>query len=363
MSDDDRHRESAPVVDPAVTDVSPDDAGIQTHKPVVNKWKRRRRIFAAILLSVFLLLFIDYWAYPYGSSPGGRSFNQDENGLWLRYTWYFGEKSAGEVSQLARQLRDRQMRYAYFHVRGITAKGRLKCHYPRQAKELLNLLHHENPEVEAIGWIYAGNRRGEGEVDLANDEVRKAMVQEALWLTNECGFDGVQWDYEICDDRDPHFLELMQETRKALPQGKLLSAAVPMWFPPPFSAYGWSENYFAQVAETCDQMAVMCYDSGFYLPRSYVWLVSQQVIRVTSAVSQGNPHCRVLFGIPTYGKGFISHNPHAENIEFALRGVREGLANPAAHSGVFAGVAPFADYTTQPNEWDVYRRLWLSVGQ
>jgi hypothetical protein len=43
----------------------------------------------------------------------------------------------------------------------------------------------------------------------------------------------------------------------------------------------------------------------------------------------------------------------------ALKGVREGMADPRAETSVFAGVAPFADYTTQAEEWEVYRALWL----
>jgi hypothetical protein len=41
----------------------------------------------------------------------------------------------------------------------------------------------------------------------------------------------------------------------------------------------------------------------------------------------------------------------------ALKGVREGLVQPAGTMEVFAGVAPFANYTTQPEEWETYRTL------
>jgi hypothetical protein len=189
------------------------------------------------------------------------------------------------------------------------------------------------------------------------------MVGEARWLVNECGFDGVQWDYEICQDGDPNFLRLLRETRAALPPGKLLSAAVPMWLPAPFQHWGWSEAYFARVAATCDQIAVMCYDSGIYLPRGYVWLVHQQTVHVTRAVVRGNPRCRVLLGLPTYGEGGLSHHAWAENLRMALKGVREGLADPRAEPSVFAGVALFADYTTQPEEWERYREWWLGAGR
>ncbi|SRR5579884_503049 len=284
-------------------------------KQAVASTRRRRRrglrrIGAAIVL-LALLLIADYWAYPYGTHLGGRSLNTGENGLWLRYTWYFGQHSDADLRRLAQQLGERQIRYAYFHVRGITRAGTLAYRYPDRARHLIALMHREVPSVKVIAWVYAGNRRGAGEVDLSNPRVRQAMVGEAVWLVTAGGFDGVQWDYEICDNADPDFLNLMHETRAALPQGKLLSTATPLWLPRPLLRWGWSEDYFRQVAATCDQIAVMCYDSGFYLPRSYVWLVRQQAIHVTQAVARSNLRCRVLLGIPTYERGFFSHNPHA----------------------------------------------------
>jgi spore germination protein YaaH len=185
------------------------------------------------------------------------------------------------------------------------------------------------------------------------------MVREAVWLVEECGFDGVQWDYEICRDGDPALVALLQETRDALPPDKIVSVTTGMWAPAPFRRWGWSEDYFARVAASCDQVAVMGYDSAIYLPRGYVWLIHQQCVRVTRAVARGNPYCRVLVGVPTYGKGGLSHHAYAENLRMGLKGVREGLSDPAAEPSVFAGVAPFADYTTQPEEWEIYRKLWL----
>jgi hypothetical protein len=90
-----------------------------------------------------------------------------------------------------------------------------------------------------------------------------------------------------------------------------------------------------------------------------VWLVRQQAIRVTRAAAKGNPQCSVVLGIPTYEKGGFSHHAYAENIRMALKGVREGLANPNAKVSAFQGVAIFADYTTDKDEWKTYRDLWL----
>jgi hypothetical protein len=329
----------------------------ETHKKADRRRKKRRVVISALGL-LGLALLVDYFAYPYGSA-GGQSINRGENGLWLRYTWYFGRKTDAEVSDLARKLQQRQIQYAYFHVRSITKEGSLKYRYPEQARRLVRALRRDAPYVKLLAWIYAGNAQGEGEVDLTNTPVRARMVEEAVWLVRQCGFDGVQWDYEICQDNDAGFLALMRETRAALPQGTLLATATPLWLPWPLGRFGWSKEYYAKVASTCDQICVMCYDSGFWLPRSYAWLAHQQVVQVSEAVAQGKPSCRLLLGVPTYGKGFLSHNPHAENIRIALKGVRDGVSDPRTRKEVFAGVALFADYTTDEVEWYTYEEMWL----
>jgi hypothetical protein len=305
---------------------------------------------------------IDYYAYPYGSFTNAPTANWGENGLWLRYTWYFGEKSDDERRELAHRLTDNQIRYAYFHVRFIHRDGSLHFRHAGQARILTAALHREAPGVKLLAYAYAASRKGEGPfVDLTNLTVRKRMASEAAWLVRECGFDGVQWDYEICADGEPGYLDLLRETRAAMGPGKLLSVATPVWYPWPLGRLAWSESYFGAVARECDQMAVMVYDTGFVTPRSYAWLARQQAIHVTRAVARSNPKCRVLLGIPTYGTGFRSHNPRAENIEIALKAVREGMADPAANPQVFAGVTLFADYTTDSSEWASYQRLWLDT--
>lgn len=320
--------------------------------------RRRRRLLGAIGLCL-LLVVGDYLAYPRVAGLGGRSFNGGENGLWLRYKWYFGEWQQPDLERLVGRLRSAQVRYAYCHVRFAKPEGLLQYRYPKSAMRLTKALHREMPDVKLIAWIYVENRRGYPRVNLADPAVRRNLVEEAAWLVNACGFDGVQWDYEICPSGDRQLIELLEETREALPKGKLVSVCTPMWYPWPWPrSYAWDEDYFTEVASHCDQLAVMCYDSAIVLPRAYVWLVRQQAARVTQAAARGNKDCRVLLGVPTYGKGGASHHPRAENIRMGLKGVREGLADRRAVPSSCAGVSIFADWTTTPDEWEQYSQLW-----
>ena len=312
----------------------------------------------AALFALTVLAIVDFFAFPYGQPPAGRTANMAQNGLWLDFAWVAGKYGAADTRHLTQRLADAQMRFAYFHVPGVQADGTLRVHDAQSARRLTDTLHRAAPHVQAIAWVYAGNENGMGHVDLSRSAVRAKMAQEAAWLVNVCGFDGVQWDYEICPDRDAGFLALLQETRAAVGPHKLLSVDTPLWLPHTVGPHGWSDAYFVRVAALCDQMCVMAYDAACPSPRVYVWLVGQQVPHITRDAAHGNPHCRVLVGVPTYARGGLSHNLYIENIGIALRGVRAGCANPQANLSAFAGVAVFADYTTQPDEWATYRALW-----
>jgi hypothetical protein len=327
-----------------------------------TKRRRRAKIAGVVLLLTLAALVLDYFAYPYGAPLPSPSGNRGENGIWLRYTWYFGEHSADDLERLPRDLADRQVRYAYFHVRYIGKSGRLRFRYPENARRINARLHRDAPGVRSLAWVYIGNARGIGDADLSDPAFRRKAVAEAVWLVTACGFDGVQWDYEICEDGDRDLLALLYETRAALPPGKTLSVATALWSPQPFRAVGqgWGDAYFREIARRCDQIAVMGYDSGLYLPRAYVALMREQVIRVSRAATDANPTCRVLIGVPTYGPAGASHHPHAENLASALRGVAAGYTRLTPRErAVFAGVAPFADYTTDESEWAAYRNGWL----
>ncbi|UCH36479.1 MAG: hypothetical protein JSV65_09035 [Armatimonadota bacterium] len=318
-----------------------------------------RRWLGLAILGLVLLVACDYYGYPRWARPGGRSFNRGSNGLYLRYTWYFGRRTDAEVRRLARRLREEQIRYAYFHTRSITAKGTLEFRYPDAARRLTAALHETAPSVKSIAWVSVANERGVGEVvNLSAEPVRRIMIKEAGWLVNECGFDGVQWDYEVCADGDEGFLQLLRQTRAALPKDKLLSVAAPV-LSSRFYPWGWSEDYFARVARTCDQLTVMCYDTGIRVPRGYVSLVRSQARRATRGVARSGAGSHVLLGVPTYHAGGRSHSPHAENLLLALKGVREGLSDTRADRSAFEGVALLADWTTERNEWHLYRRLWF----
>lgn len=317
----------------------------------------RKSIIATVLgafLGIVLIAgSIDYLRYESVAPTPQSTFNTGKNGIWLRYLWYAGKHSEPEFADMYKQLATNQMRYAYFHVLTTKSDGRLKLRNEQGAKTLTKGVKENAPNTRAIAWVYVGSL----EVDLNNPQVRKALVDEFRWLVEECGFDGVQVDYEFALNGAQGLLRLLEETRQALPKNKLLSVATPMWYPG--ILWGWSDEYFQDVAKRCDQIAVMSYDSYLYIPSAYVWLVAQQAIHVTADCAKANPACKVILGLPTYNNQTLAHHPHSESLKNALRGVRLGLEDRNAKPESFEGVAMFADYTTDDREWSQYEEYWL----
>lgn len=319
----------------------------------VKRWK----IAAGALLLLLFFAACDYVFYPRFARVAPHNFNRGRNGLWLNEKWYRGQSR--EYSQLARHLKNAQIGSAYFHVRYIGKSGRLRFREETSARQLNEEMKRRAPQVQRFAWIFVGNERAITGVDLGDEKVRARMVVEAVWLVEKCGFGGVQWDYEICADGDANFLKLLKETRAALPKTAKILVATSMWLPRGLGVYGWSENYFAQVAARCDELVVMGYDSGLYFPRPYVWLMREQAARVTRASTRGNAKCRVLIGVPTYERGGWSHHAGAENLKMALVGVVDGLNDARAKPVAFAGIALFSDDATDREEWNFYRAAWL----
>ncbi|MBP9092880.1 hypothetical protein KBI23_17785 [bacterium] len=328
--------------------------------------KTKKLTWAIKAAFTFLIsLGILFGAYLYDCSiyekqnplkPSGA--NSGANGLWLRYYWYAGKhNTAKEWDDMLERLRVNQIKYAYFHVLTTVSDGTLKLHKLENAQKITKAVHTGAPNTKAIAWVYIGSAPQNGGVNLMKPETRANLVKEALWLVNECGFDGVQLDYEFCFNGDKGLLSLLDETRAALKPGQLLSVDTPMWYP--FILWGWSDDYFKEVAKRCDQICVMGYDSYLYWPRAYAWLVAQQVVHVSTAADAANKNCKVIIGLPSYEDVTLAHHHKTESLANSLRGLNDGLADKGTVRSNIEGIALFADYTTDEAEWKLYSDYWL----
>jgi hypothetical protein len=196
-------------------------------------------------------------------------------------------------------------------------------------------------------------------MDLADLTQRQRMAAECRGLIDE-GFDGVHVNVEPVGDGDVEFVALLRALRTAIgPEHTLSVSAIrpgPMALPgaPNFL---WSPDYYARVGAVADQVVVMAYDTALpdaNLYRRYVAWASGSVTR--TLVGSG-ASARVLMGVPTYDPTGMMHRAGVETPANALLGVISGLRGVGG-GGTFEGVALYAEWTTDADEWATYERLW-----
>ncbi|MBS1955334.1 MAG: hypothetical protein JST89_14210 [Cyanobacteria bacterium SZAS-4] len=295
-------------------------------------------------------LAADYYSFSSVTQPGSQNFNLGQNGLWLGSKWYHGKVSDSDLKQIAELLNREQIAFAYFHCRDIDAKGNLRFGAPKSANKFIDFLHRECPKTKIIAWIGAVGPNMHGEVNLNSPQVRARMAEQAAMLVQSCGYDGVQWDFEYCINDDPSFMDLLKLTRTSLPAGSMLSAAVP---------FSWNPDYIGRVSLLTDQIAIMAYDTVCFLPRWYAGYMKDLVIRYANAIADHGAQCKLMIGVPTYEDVTALHHKQAENLKVALVGVKDALADPTCKRQAVLGIAPYAEWTTDAEEWNTYNKWWL----
>ena len=177
---------------------------------------KKRRLGKVLAMGAGLLAALDYGIYP-RLEVGAPQLTTRNNAVWLDFAWARGTASE-TVPHLAARLRENGFNSAYFHVRYIGKSGRLRFRDAPSARRLNAEMEKQAPALRRVAWLYIGNERGITGVDISNREIRRRIVDETRFLTQNCGFDGLQIDYEICSDGDGDFLQLLLEIRVATPK-------------------------------------------------------------------------------------------------------------------------------------------------
>lgn len=352
--------------------------------PAVAPAPRRRRALsgrlwmAARLVALMLLLLaaaagVTLWRLgATDTNYPGAHFNVGANAVWLEHSWAGADHTAGEYAALAAQLQREQIAYVYAHVGPLDSDGTIPADRAPYAARLAAQLHARLPGVRVLAWIgqveIAGGYPAEESVDLGDSTVRRQIAATAAHFAADLGFDGVHYDIEPIINNNPRFLDLLDETRAALPAGAMLSITAEKWAPNAHVAdwlkskgkagAWWTTYYYTEVAKHCDQMVSTLYDTAMPTAGLYELFVKQETQHILEAVRGVAHPPRVLIGVPTYtGDSFWFHDS-AENAGTGLHGVIDGLNSVPDHAP-FAGVAIYRYATTTDASWQTYERLWL----
>jgi len=317
-------------------------------------------------LRVFVLLVVlgiaagVYVAYaPYGDTAA-HPFNQDRNAVWLEHRWLEKPHSVEEMEQMFRFLDHHGIVYAYPHLIPFDSAGRLPLHNREQMRAFLASARRVAPNMKLLPWVgglRVGYKRSRaGTIDLGDLGQRQRMVAECRGLMDE-GFDGIHVNVEPIANGDDDYLALLRALRAAVGTGILsLSATRPGPVAPAFAPnFFWTADYYARIADSADQVVLMTYDTAIPTPGLYRRYVAYAAATVTANLARSH-RTRVLVGIPTYDETGLMHRKEVETPENALLGVVSGLRGRTG--GTFEGVALYAEWTTDPEDWAVYERVW-----
>ena len=319
---------------------------------------------AALALAVSLL------AGCGSGAPDGR-YDRGRNGLWLQHGWLGHDswfhrykkthlKEDFRDPERVREMLSRDLQSLHFtdvfpHLAPTDREGRIQPVDHEQTLRFLQIL----SGIRVMPWV--GGVEGK-QVTLGDPQWRDAFARSIrILLTRYPGLAGIHINIEPCPSGDPDFLELLDQVRAALPEGRVLSVAA---FPPPTwwdlsSAVHWDEDYYREVAQRADQLVVMMYDTGLRFQWAYRWLVATW----TGKILKWSGSTSVLLGLPAYEDKHVPwHDPGVENLGNALSGVKNGLGRFERVPPNYQGVAVYADWELDEAKRSIFRREFLADG-
>ncbi len=307
---------------------------------------------AAVGLAVLGLL---YWAWEPGLSVRDGRHDLGANGIWLQHGWlgddtWFARngrdpkafRDPATIRALTERLRGQGIRYLYPHLAPASPQGPIAPLDDLQTQRFLD----QCEGLQVLPWV--GGVLGR-HVVLHSPAWRagfRASIQALLQRHPRLA--GIHINIEPLPSGNRHFLGLLEELRRELPPGKILSvAAFPpplVWQPGPDSH--WDRGYYQEVAARADQLVVMLYDSATPLEKVYQRLMARWNTEVLNWASA----TQVLLGVPAYAdEGVLYHSPRVENLHNALLGIHRGLDTFAKAMSAFSVGPPCCE--GQPRRW------------
>jgi hypothetical protein len=321
-------------------------------------------------LTLILALWLGYLLWSPGLDVRDGRHDRGRNAIWLSHgwlgsdAWFVQNGKTNEISryrdperirELADRLRRNHITDVFPHLCPAEPDGKLPSVDKAQMERFLG----EFTGFRVLPWI--GGPNGSS-VRLHKPEWRAAFIADVQKLiAAHPRLAGVQINVEPLTSGDTNFLKLLEELHIALPKEKIVSVAA---YPPPtrwhpYEDVHWDERYFREVARRCDQLAVMMYDVGQRIPKTYQRLMADWA-QEALGWSEGKP---VLLGVPTYDDAGVGyHNPKVENLQNALLGIHRGLSRTPPPSN-YQGVAIYSDWETSEGDWSYFRDHFLNKAQ
>ena len=282
------------------------------------------------------------------------------NAIWIGHGWMGDDgwfernnrnkndfRSVEKISALFKKLTDNKISTVYPHLCPAELNGKIAPYDSRQVERFLDLAEQYN--IKVIPWIGGVFEKSARPADGKWRKNFVASVDELLKKHPRLA--GVQVNIEPMPSGNTDFLMLLKELH-TVTQSKILSVAA---YPPPtkwhqFPDVHWELTYIRQIAQNCNQLAVMMYDTAIPLEKFYIKLMTDWTNQLTATVrSRG---CELLLGIPAYEDANVGyHHPQVENINSALQGISASFRKNESN-----GIAIYCEWEINADKWQVWSK-------
>uniref|UniRef100_A0A224YJQ1 chitinase n=1 Tax=Rhipicephalus zambeziensis TaxID=60191 RepID=A0A224YJQ1_9ACAR len=291
-------------------------------------------------------------------------------GTWSHYRSGAGKFSVGEIDpSLCTHLVYAFAKLENGVIAAFDAYLDLKDNYGLGMYEKVNKLKVAHPHLKTLLAIGGWNEGSVKYSQMASTpEGRQRFAQSVLSFLDKYGFDGLDLDWEypaarggVPQDKQ-NFVLLIQELRRVLGPGRLLTAAVSAGESTVDGAYD-----VPAITRYLDYISVMAYDffgawnsyTGHCSPLGVRENASEEEkkLNVETAIkmwlSKGADPNKLLLGMPLYGRTFTLANP--SNNGFLAPTVGPGQAGPVTGESGYLGYNEICDQLKASKDWKITR--------
>ena len=299
-------------------------------------------------------------------SGGADRIDKSGNAVWLEHRWLQDGVPDEEIVALSGRLRANGIRYVYPHLTPSDADGHLPSYSRDAARRFCRLLRKQAPGIRILPWVggvqVGFHQMRPGTIRLDSEVYRQAFAKDCIAMIRELGLDGIHLNVEPVESGDRRLLEWLDYLKTRLGERKILSVAGSK--PSFFEGFNvsplrsWDLDYYTQVASRCNQLVIMSYDTGISHSLLYSLFVMEKTGTYLQRLKSEGISCRLMVGVPTYDDA-PRHRQDVENIASAVRGLSAAFNRSEIGIENFEGIAIYAYWTTDPNEWKDFQSLWL----
>lgn len=334
-------------------------------------------IFAGLIVSIATIAILIHRAQPHRTSLG------QDNAVWAQSLYLRGYQPTTQESltqkhrdNFKRILRENKIRYAYLFAGPYEADGHLPPYaFSPTAIETVRDIQHDCPETILLPWVGGVVNKT---VFLDKAQWVSNAIQDTVNLQRTLNVPGVHINFEffthrISDeffaglggiehygDDEIHFLE---QLRSALPHAFLSTVVVST---APKTKHWKRTNTPAEIfrmAKIVDQIAILCYDTSLKKQADFRDSLQDQLrdIRQWKAIT---PRTQFLIAIGTFinkQELWQFRDLEIESIPNTLTTLKDLLPPSSKTEPILVdGLAIFAEWTTDENEWQLLRQHWFS---